>query len=212
MVEDDGAGAVHRQDEASCDLFPLCRGDQSRLSCHPGRLPERPAPGHVHVGIVVLGLLPFRDAHRVAELETTPGLLDALADPFRHAPQDRPGLVAQEPIVTGYVHVLDESQGDAHVDVLLVSGAVRCADSCFFAALRIALPWIQDAAVSPQARVLASRVQRSGAEVQDRARRPGLKKEQRRQDEGFDVPHDVPVVVVIVRPPREPKDVHAAAR
>ena len=99
--------------------------------------------------------------------------------------------------------VLSERHGDGEADVLLERYERRRHADHLFAVERSARPWELQPPIPIQSRIAARGVKALVAVVEQRVRRLGIRQQDRRERERFDVPHHLAAVVVVVGPVRE---------
>ena len=205
MVEDDPAIVVDRQVHAPRDLVPPVRIGPLQATGEGRRLLQKPGRPHVDVGVVVDGIRLLSDADDLLDFISALALDGAADDPIGDPLQHRPGRLAQIVLIARGVDVLREGVRHAETDVLFEHQMRRGESDRLFAVSRPTCPRKLESAVSVHGGVTFGRLQSLHPVFEQRVRGFGRGQQQRGKGEGFDVPHDMAAVIVVIRPVRQPE-------
>ena len=162
--------------------------------------------GHIGEGGVVGFLLAFGDAHGSLDLVAALSFLDAAQDPICDARENRPALLSQVLNVARDIRM--ESKCPRHIERHMILMPRRRAGhrSRFLSRGRRALPRKLQASPAAQAGVAGGASYVAASVIENTLRDVGLQETERRNNERFDVPHHMAIIIVVVVPGRETED------
>ena len=146
---------------------------------------------------------------RAANLGAAVGPLDPRQQPLDDAVDDRHGLFAGEPTISGDRRVETERKADIEADVVLV-GLAPARDG-LLAVDGLRFPRVHEPGIAVESGIRPGGRRGPRAEPQDRPGGVRIGHDERRERERLDVPHHVAAVEVVARPVGEPEHARSIA-